>query len=160
LNDDIHFPTFFCRQQLSSSSFNTSAQSSEKVSDFTTEDAALYTEFRELLASSRLDQQAQFTIAVNATAACNYVAPSATKSWFFTPLNRYNIGFQSGDIVEAQAITTGYYLVLESDDLTSSIILLSEQQTVDTNRVFKQGHVIKVHNDRLEKKPSINSVLV
>ena len=150
LTSDIEFPTFFCRQQLSTLS---SPQPS-----FTTEDASLYSSFRELLATTTLDQQAQFTIAINATAACNYSIPCASKSWFFQPLTKQNQQFECGDIVEAESLTVGYYLVLDSNDLTSSIILLSKQQTIDTNRVFKQGQVLKVHNDRLEKKSNIESL--
>lgn len=150
LTSDILFPTFFCRQQLS---ILPSPQS-----PFTTEDAGLYTAFRDLLVITSLNEQAQFTIAINATAACNYSIPSASKSWLFEPLSKQNTRFECGDIVETQSLTVGYYLVLDSNDLTSSIILLSQQQTVDTNRVFKQGQVVKVHNDRLEKKSDIASL--
>ncbi len=150
LTSDIEFPTLFCRQQLSTFP--------STQCPFTAEDASVYSAFRELLATTTLNEQAQFTIATNAVAACNYSMPSASKSWFFQPLNKHNNRFECGDIVETESLTTGYYLVLDSNELTSSIILLSHQQTIDTNRVFKQGQVIKVHNDRLEKKSDIESL--
>ncbi|MBU2916499.1 cell division protein ZapC [Psychrosphaera sp. F3M07] len=147
LSSDIHFPTLFCRQQVSSL---TSPQCA-----FTTEDAELYSAFRDLLGTTNLNQEAQFTLAINATAACNYLTPCATKSWFFETLSKDKKTFECGDIVETQSLTLGYYLVLDSDPLTSTIILLSQKQQVDSNRVFNQGQVLKVHNDRLEKKSNI-----
>lgn len=147
LSSDIHFPTLFCRQQVLSL---TSPQCA-----FTTEDAELYSAFRDLLGLTNLNQEAQFTLAINATAACNYLTPCATKSWFFETLSKDKKTFECGDIVETQSLTLGYYLVLDSDHLTSTIILLSQKQQVDSNRVFNQGQVLKVHNDRLEKKSNI-----
>lgn len=153
LSKDIEFPTLFCRQQL--------ALNSALPIAFTTEDAEVYSAFRDLLSLSKLDQQQQFTLAVNATVGCNYLTPCATKSWLFMPMNNQELGlgqqvsFKCGDVVETQSMSPGYYLVLDSDEHTSTIILLSEQQQVDTNRVFNQGQVVKVHNDRLDKQISI-----
>ena len=150
LSNDIQFPTLFSRQQL--------LTTSQKHIPFTTEDAVIYSRFRELLALTKLTPQAQFFIAVNATAVHNYLGAYATKSWLFETIGNPGFYFESGDIVETESKSIGYYLVIDGDELTSTIILLSEQQLIDTNRVFNQGQVIRVHNDRLEKKSNVETL--
>lgn len=150
LSNDIKFPTFFSRKQL--------LTLTQQHIPFTTEDAIVYSRFRELLELTQLDPQAQFSIAVNGTAVCNYLAAYATKSWLFETIGNKGFCFDSGDIVETESKSTGYYLVLDSDELTSTIMLLSKQQQIDTNRIFNQGQVLRVHNDRLEKKSNIESL--
>ena len=150
LSNDIKFPTFFSRKQL--------LTLPQQSLPFTTEDAVVYSHFRELLALTQLTPQAQFSIAVNGTAVCNYLAAYATKSWLFETIGNKGFCFTCGDIVETEAKSTGYYLVLDGDEQTSTIMLLSEQQQIDTNRVFNQGQVLRVHNDRLEKKSELASL--
>lgn len=151
LTDEIHFQTAL--------SLNQSLLSSE-LEAFTTEDAKVYSAFREKLQELNINEQDQFSIAVNATAACNYQTTLATKSWYFLPQERNFNELFGGDIVIAEAKKQCYYIVLDSDEVTSTIMLISHQHPIDEGRSFYQGDTIKVHNDRLLKVVNLQGVVL
>ena len=142
LANDIEFPTELKAEQIN--------QCEEPYTPFSALDAELYSAFREKFENSELDQQGQFTVAINATAACSYLSPIPAKSWLYQPaqcvLNKH-----VGDIVKLVAETEADYLVLDKDDSSSLVVLVSKQHQINDKRCFIQGQVMKVHNDRLKR---------
>ena len=146
LAPDIQFETLYTSQQLLG--IPVSGQG------FSTSDAKVYSEYRDKFKSLPLNQQAQFTLAVNATVASLYLKPQATKSWVFQPSLEADISrIQVGQYVKAMAVDEGLYLVLDTDDTASTLFLMSRWHKIDENRWFERGKIIKVHNDRLRIEP-------
>lgn len=152
LSKDIKFVCAFTEPQLN-------GYCNGKV-QFTTEDVELYSIFRDTLAKTQLDQESQFSVAINATAACNYLTPLATKSWLYSILEPSPAELFGGDIVILQTVESAYYLVLESDNQTSTLILISKKHHIDSNRMFSQSQTVKVHNDRIKKVLSIRDISI
>ena len=149
LSDDIHFATSLHSQQLNGEFIDRTP--------FSTEDAELYTAFRDILIQTKLDQQAQFSIAINAAVSCNYLTPLATKSWFFSPIGIKEQELFGGDFVQVQSQKqeslneASVYMIIEPEAQASTAVLVSEVQIIDEHRQFKRGHIIKAHNDRFKK---------
>ena len=156
LADKVSFLTTLTTDQLNISLEN-------EAVPFTTEDAELYTAFRDILLNTSLDQQSQFTVAINAAAACNYLKPLAPKSWLFDVQNKNaEIEFFGGDFIQvethlvdrksvdegAEASLTATYMILEPEASASTAILLSPQHYIDQHRTYHCGQIIKAHNDR------------
>ena len=121
---------------------------------FSMADASYYSELRHKFARLPLNEEQQFTLAINATAAHQYLKPLASKSWyFFIARSDAPRPFQVGDYVSTQAKSTGLYLVLDTDTSTSTIFLMSEKQQIDEQRWFHRGTTLRVHNTRLILEP-------
>jgi len=117
---------------------------------FSTQDACIYSEYREQFKSLPLNEEGRFSLAINATVARLYIKPLANKSWYFSPTYEANVRtLGRGDYVSAQALSQGLYLVLDTDESTSTIMLLSSGHRIDENRHFLRGKTLRVHNDRL-----------
>ncbi|NVK24350.1 MAG: cell division protein ZapC [Gammaproteobacteria bacterium] len=151
LSDDICFATSLTSQQLNTA-FN------EKV-PFNAEDAELYTAFRDILCQTNLDQQAQFSVAINAAVSCNYLTPLASKSWYFQAIGSNEQEFFGGDFVQVQSQRQSklnecsLYMIIEPEQQASTAVLVSESQLIDEHRVLRRGQIIKAHNDRFKKVP-------
>jgi hypothetical protein len=142
LADNIEFPTEIKAEQT-----NGYCQPSIP---FSAQDAELYSAFREILTNSELSQQGQFTVAINATAACSYLIPIPAKSWLYQP-SQCVFNKSVGDRVNLIAEKEAEYLVLEQDECSAVVILMDEQHKLNENRCLQQGQVIRVHNDRLKR---------
>lgn len=137
------FSTFFNDSQLLPNSISDG--------DFTTHDAQTYVAFRDKLKVLDLTEEQRFTIAINATVACNYMSPLAAKSWYFQKQSNTAKEFYDGELVQLFAVNAALYIVLDSGLDTSIVMLIDKYHQIDNERKFQFGKIIKVHNDRLEK---------
>lgn len=113
-------------------------------------DAEAYIAYRDMLKNSDLDEQGQFTVAINATATNSYMTPLAAKSWLFKQVE-CQFPKRVGDKVQLSTQDSADYLVLETDEQSSMVILLSSQHYLNPARTLSQGQVIRVHNDRIKR---------
>lgn len=117
---------------------------------FTTSDAFVYSLHRDKFATLPINEEHAFTLAINATVATHYLRPLATKSWYFELANNDLCRpVQAGDWVSLNAINEAIYLVLNTDNTASDIMLVSSEHQIDDQRVFVRGKTLRVHNDRL-----------
>jgi hypothetical protein len=117
---------------------------------FSTSDAFVYSLYRDKLKTIPLTEQAQFTLAINATISDHYLKPQATKSWFFKANNEPSpIPVKQGDWVQLVTNDVALYLVLDCNESTAKIMLVGREHSVDDTRVFQRGKVLRVHSDRL-----------
>jgi len=142
LNENIIFPT-----QLKPEQLNCDCQ---QDTAFTAQDAESYIAFRDLLDTTELDEQGRFTVAINATAATSYLTPIAAKSWLFRQVE-CQFPKRVGDKVQLLTQEPADYLVLETDEQSSLVILMSQQHYLNSARTLSQGQVIRVHNDRIKR---------
>lgn len=149
LADGISFATSLNAQQLN-------GEFVDRI-PFSAEDAELYTAFRDLLLQTKLDQEAQFSVAINAAVSCNYLTPLATKSWFFSSIGIEQQELFGGDFVQVQSQSqerenqASVYMIIEPESQASTAVLVSESQVIDEHRQYSRGHIIKAHNDRFKK---------
>lgn len=142
LSDTIVFPTELKTEQLNADCRQDTA--------FTAQDAELFIGYRDMLGKTDLNEQGQFTVAVNATASSSYMTPVAAKSWLFRQVE-CQFPKRVGDKVLLSTQDDGNYLVLETDEQSSLVILLSQQHYLNPARTLSQGQVIRVHNDRIKR---------
>lgn len=142
LSDSIVFPTELKVDQL-----NCDCQ---QETAFTAQDAESYIVYRDMIKTSDLDEQSQFTVAINATAADSYMTPIAAKSWLFRQVE-CQFPKRVGDKVQLFTQDSADYLVLDTDEQSSLIILLSPQHILNPARTLLQGQVVRVHNDRIKR---------
>lgn len=142
LNDSITFPTELKIDQLNSDCQGEMA--------FTAQDAESFIAFRDTFINSDLDEQGQFTVAVNATAASSYLIPIAAKSWLFRQVE-CQLPKRVGDKVQLSTQQSADYLILDTDEQSSLIILLSAEHYLNPARTLSQGQVVRVHNDRIKR---------
>lgn len=142
LSNTIVFPTELKIEQLNGDC--------QQHSAFTAQDAESFIGYRDMLGKTDLDEQGQFTVAVNATAASSYMTPLAAKSWLFRQVE-CQFPKRVGDKVQLSTQDSADYLVLETDEQSSLVILLSQQHYLNPARTLSQGQVIRVHNDRIKR---------
>ncbi len=142
LSETIIFPTELKIEQL-----NCDCQ---QETAFTAQDAESYIAYRDMLIKSDLDEQGQFTVAINATAANSYLTPLAAKSWLFRQIE-CQFPKRVGDKVQLSTQDIADYMVLDTDEQSSLVILLSPQHYLNPARTLSQGQVMRVHNDRIKR---------
>lgn len=142
LSDSIVFPTELKIEQLNSDG--------QQPTPFNAQDAQSFIGYRDRLKKTNLNEQGQFTVAVNATATRSYMVPIAAKSWLFRQV-KCQLAKHVGDEVILSTPDDGRYLVLETDAQSSLLILLSSHHYLNPARTLSQGQVIRVHNDRIKK---------
>ena len=142
LSEDVVFPTVYKASEL--------INSFQDEQCFTTSDAFLYSLFRDKFSAVAMDEQQAFTLAVNATVANHYLKPQAIKSWFFAVAqHKEKKIIRQGDWVALNAKEQAIYLVLDTDQHASNVILVSERHVIDDSRLYIRGKALRVHNDRL-----------
>ena len=121
---------------------------------FTTSDACVYSRFRDKFKLLPLGEEQQFRLAVNGTVAERYAKPLASKSWYFKRKSVTDIlPFDVGDYVALQTEQQGIYLVLDRDQVASTLMLIGSVHKIDELRTFCCGKTIRVHNDRISSYP-------
>lgn len=142
LSDDAVFTTDFKSSQI------TSPHSSSIP--FSAADAAVYVACRDVLKPLPLCQKSKFILAIYATISAHYAKPPALKSWLFSLIDECEQGPIGGlSFVSVEAESLGIYLVLESEGQTSKLILVSHRHLIDESLTLTQGHIVRVHNNRL-----------
>lgn len=146
LAEDIRFATSFRKEELHEFDHN--------ACRFSTSDASIYCAFRDKFKLLPLNEEQQFRLAINGTVAEKYARPMASKSWYFKTKPTSDVmPFDVGDYVTVQAEQQGLYLVLETDDVASILMLISKVHKIDELRTICCGKTIRVHNDRVSSFP-------
>ena len=146
LAQNIHFLTSFRKEEIINLEHPTCR--------FTTADACQYSSFRDKFRTLPLNQEQQFRLAVNATVAERYAKPQASKSWYFRtkPVSDV-LPFEVGDYVTLQTERQGVYMVLNMDEVASTLMLVSAVHKIDEQRTYCCGKTVRVHNDRVSSHP-------
>ncbi len=142
LTEEISFVTQFKRSELIEEDFQNKP--------FSTSDAFVYSLYRDKFSSLPIDEEQAFTLALSATVSSHYLRPLATKSWFFDLANNdLSRPIQQGDWVTLNAANEAIYLVIDTDQTASNIVLVSKKHVIDEHKTFEKGKALRVHNDRM-----------
>ena len=142
LSNDICFPTQFKANEL----LNTDVINK----NFSTSDAFVYSLYRDKFKEIPINEEQAFTLAISATISSQYLKPLATKSWYFAlAQNDLNLPIKQGDWVVLNAETEAVYLVLDTSEHASNVMLITKAHKIDDNKTFYNGKTLRVHNDRM-----------
>lgn len=116
---------------------------------FTAEDSSYYFYFLESIKDLMLSDAQKTQLALNAVTNIRFHKIKMPQSWFF---NFKNTGalFNTGDLISlSTADTIADFIVLESDELVSTCMLIQESLTLSERKELQQFEVIRVMNDRV-----------
>lgn len=105
-----------------------------------------------------LDDDNAMHHAMNAVSARRFFKPVQPQSWHFLPSSAH-LTLSELMLVELDTTETkGLFLVLEQEDSTALIMLVTEELSLSGHKMMKRGEVMRVMEDRIARYASNSTI--